>query len=219
MAAHASRGFIVGVAVLRNHAAQADSRAGIQIRQHRFEYLAADVLEVNVDAVRARRCEIVGQSIAAMGDASVVSEFLYNEATLLGRARDAHDTTSNDLGNLSYHLTDAARRCRYDNGFIEPRRALHHEAGVSSETEHAHDADRGGKRRDRGVELARKHVAEYGNAVAGQSVGLPTVGVEDEVAGFIGLDSTFDHLRHRSPMANLANRLDTAAATPPLIRI
>ena len=56
----------VVVAVLRDHAAQADARARIQVRQHRFEHFAADVFEIDVDAVGTGGGKIVHECLAAV---------------------------------------------------------------------------------------------------------------------------------------------------------
>jgi hypothetical protein len=49
----------VGVAILRNQAAAGDTRALVQQPQNRFEGLAADILEVDIDAIRTGRSKIV----------------------------------------------------------------------------------------------------------------------------------------------------------------
>ncbi|MDR7297625.1 hypothetical protein J2X16_002974 [Pelomonas aquatica] len=71
----------------------ADRHAGMQVqqRQHRVEHVAADVLEVDIDALRACRCKLSGDIGRTAVDAGVEAEIADGMAALATAASDADD--------------------------------------------------------------------------------------------------------------------------------
>jgi hypothetical protein len=59
--------------VLRDEPAHEHARKGVEQRQNRLPYGAADVLEINVDAVRARGCQLLRAVRRAMVDRGIKS--------------------------------------------------------------------------------------------------------------------------------------------------
>jgi hypothetical protein len=89
----------------------ADGNAGkvIQQRQHRLEYWAADILEINIDALRTGGFQILTQLGLVMIEARVESELVLNEAALLLAAGNADDPAALDLCDLADHRPDSTR--------------------------------------------------------------------------------------------------------------
>ena len=77
--------------------------------------VAADVVEVHVDALgarlRQRRVEVAG----AVVDRAVEAELVEQERALLRSARDADDPAAGRLGDLRGQATDRARRGRHEH--------------------------------------------------------------------------------------------------------
>ena len=103
----------------------ADRHAGeiVEQRKHRLEHRAADILEIDVDALRARRLEPRRQIAAAMVDAGVEAELLDHVAALLRPARDADGTRALDPGDLADQRADGAGRRRHHHGLARLRLA------------------------------------------------------------------------------------------------
>ena len=116
-----------------------------------------------------------------------------------------------DAGDLPHHLPHAAARGGDDHRLAGARPALDHQPRVGGQAQHSEHANRGRDRRQRGVDLAREHVGEDVDAVSGEPVRLPAVGVEEEVAGLEAVDAALHHLRHRAAVADVARRLEPAA--------
>ena len=154
-----------------------------------------------------------------MRDAGVEAELGADEVALDLLAGDADDAAAVDAGDLPHDLPDAAARRGDDHRLAGAGPALHHQPRVSGQTEHAEHADRGRDRRHRGVDPAREHVGEDVDAGSGEPVGLPAVGVEEEVAGLEALDAALHHLRHGAAVADVARSLEAAAPPSPLIGI
>src|SRR6266851_5200351 len=84
---------LVGVglrrAVLGDEAADDHAREEVHPPEHRVEDLAADVLVVDVDSLRASLAQIVVQSTGAVIHARIESELAHDIVALLAPARDA----------------------------------------------------------------------------------------------------------------------------------
>ena len=78
--------------------------------EHRVEDLAADVVEVHVDPVRAQLLERGANVIALVVDRRVEAQIVDEEPALLRAAGDADDATALDLRDLSDDHADRAGR-------------------------------------------------------------------------------------------------------------
>src|SRR5580658_1924846 len=92
--------------VLRDESANRNARAGVQEGRHGLEHLASHVLEVDVDALRTGGPDRVRHARRPMVDADVEPELAGHIVALRGAARDADDSTTLLLCNLSDHRTD-----------------------------------------------------------------------------------------------------------------
>src|ERR1700730_13311861 len=106
-----SRGVIVG-----DEPADGEARKVITGTQHRIEYWTADILEIDIDALRTGGFQIFAQLGLAMIEARVKSELVLNEAALLFASGDANNPAALDLCELADHRTDSTRGCSDDNG-------------------------------------------------------------------------------------------------------
>ena len=113
----------------------------------------ADVLEVDVDALRAGGFQPLGQVGLAVVEAGVEAEFLLDEAALPFAAGDADDATALDLGDLADHRADRPGRRRHDERLAGLRFADVEQAGVGGQARHPEHAQRVGDRAERGVDL------------------------------------------------------------------
>ena len=64
----------LGIVVMRDQAADGNPRKGIEQRKHRFEHRAPDVLEIDVDALRAGKLQLRGEIGFAVIEAIVEAE-------------------------------------------------------------------------------------------------------------------------------------------------
>src|SRR6202023_3648413 len=106
-----SRGVIVG-----DEPADGNARKVIQQRQHRIEYWTADILEIDIDALRTGGFQIFAQLGLAMIEARVESELVLNEAALLFASGNADNPAALDLCELAERRTDSTRGRSHDNG-------------------------------------------------------------------------------------------------------
>ncbi len=115
IAGRAARGR--GLVVVVDGAADHHPRPPRQPPQRGLEHRPADVVEVDVDAVGARRADRLGQVVAVLVvDGGVEAEHLGQVAALVRTARTAHRATAVDLGQLADHAADRARRRRHQHG-------------------------------------------------------------------------------------------------------
>src|SRR4051812_7784862 len=98
-----------GGVVLRDQSADRNARKGVHATQRRVENLAADVLEIAVDAVRRSGLELIVQRAGLVVDASVEAELLHHVIAFLSAAGDAHRAAALDLRDLADHAADRTR--------------------------------------------------------------------------------------------------------------
>src|SRR5690242_17437258 len=87
--------------IVGDEPADRNARKVIQQRQHRIEYWTADILEIDIDALRAGGFQILAQLGLAMIEAGVESELVLNEAALLFASSNADDPAALDLRDLA----------------------------------------------------------------------------------------------------------------------
>src|SRR5258708_37057154 len=105
------RGVVVG-----DEPADRNARKVVQQRQHRIEYWTADILEIDIDALRTSRFQIFAQPGLAMIEARVESELVPNEAALLSASGNADNPAALDLCDLADHRADSTRGRSDDTG-------------------------------------------------------------------------------------------------------
>ena len=137
---------IAGAVVVRDDAAERDARERIEAGEHTVHDRAADVFEVDVDAVRGRAGELIGEVVRAVVDASVEAEVVDDVRALRRAARDADRATPAELRELTDDRAHRARRCRHDDGLAGLRFRELEETVVRSHAGHADDTEVGAER-------------------------------------------------------------------------
>jgi hypothetical protein len=74
---------------MRDQAADRDARKRVEQREHRLEHRAADVLEIDVDALRAGVLQLRGQIGIAVVEAIVKAELVLHVVAFVLAAGDA----------------------------------------------------------------------------------------------------------------------------------
>ena len=143
----------VGVVVLADRAADDDARLAVDARQHGVEDLAADVVEVDVDAFRAVRLQAVLDRAGLVVDAGVEAELLDDPLALRRAAGDADDAAALDLRELADGLADRAGRARDDDRLAGLRLADVEQAEVAGHAGHAEHVEPLRRRADAQVDL------------------------------------------------------------------
>ena len=87
----------------------------IEQRQHGLPDGAADILEVDIDALRACRRELFGKVRRPMVDGRVEAQLLGDVTALVRPAGNADRAGAADLGELSDQRTDWTARRRDDH--------------------------------------------------------------------------------------------------------
>src|SRR5262245_20573368 len=100
--------------VLRNHSADADPRALVDHRQHGVQDFSADVVEVDVYAVRAGPLQRLTDVLGLVIDRGVEAQFVHDPFAFLVASGNADDAASFDLAYLADDRTDRAGGGRYD---------------------------------------------------------------------------------------------------------
>ena len=111
--------------------------------RHGFEDLAADVVEVHVDAVRSRCGELIGdrQLGRLVVDRRVEAQFV-DEVRTLGRpAGDADDSRAAALGDLGSDTSDGPGCRRHHHGVACLRSSDVEHSEVAGEAGHAEQAE------------------------------------------------------------------------------
>src|SRR5262249_53625869 len=109
----------VRIVIFGDHAAHDHAAEIVEQRKHRALYRAADILEIDIDALRASDGERGGE-VAAMVEAGIETELLGHVAAFLGAAGDADDAATLALSELSGDRADRPRRGGDDNRLAGP---------------------------------------------------------------------------------------------------
>src|SRR6185437_5714613 len=151
-------------AVLGDQAAEDDARVAVHQPERGIEHCAADILEIDVDAVRTCGAKIVVQIPRAVIDAGVEAE-LVNDVVALGpAARDADGATAADLRELADDAANGARRRGDDDRLSGPWLPDLEQAEPRGESRHAENAEVVRSRDVACVDL--RHVGAVCDAVA-----------------------------------------------------
>ena len=137
-------------------AAHRDAGEVVDQFHHRVEGFAADVLEVDVDAVRAGLGELLAEVGVLVVDAGVEAVGADHVLALVLGAGHADHAAALELGDLADHLADGAGGGGYHHGFALLRLADFIQAHVGGEAGHAEHAHGGADRRLGRVQLAHR---------------------------------------------------------------
>ena len=149
---------------MRDHPADRHSRARVEQRQHRVENRPADILEIDADAVRAGRLQVLRKTGGQVRDTGVVAKRLHHVTALLLAPGDAHHATALQSRELPGDLTHAAGRRRNDRRVTGLRLALQDHAGIGGQSKHSENAHGVADFAAGRIELAGDHIARPGNA-------------------------------------------------------
>ncbi len=138
-------------------------------RHDGFHDLAADILEVDVDAVRRRGGKLLAPVRRLVVDGGVEAEILDNVPALVGPARDADGAATLDLRDLADDRADGARCSGDEDGVTRLRAAKLKETEIGGEAGHAAGAEHG---RQFDGKALRQH-AHGAHAFIGDAVVLP----------------------------------------------
>src|SRR5271166_3206671 len=87
-----------------------------QIGQRRVEYVAADVVKINVDPFGTLLAQRLAHVFDLVVNRRLEAEFGDEMAALLGAADDADDAAAMDPSYLTHHHADRASGARNDHG-------------------------------------------------------------------------------------------------------
>lgn len=94
-------GWQLGVVVVGDDAADRDPGLGVEQREDSVEDLAADVLVIDVDAVRAGLGQSFGEVRGMVVEAGIEAEHLHGVAAFFRTAGDADHSAALELADLS----------------------------------------------------------------------------------------------------------------------
>lgn len=145
-----ARGVVVG-----DHAAGGDAAVVVHVVNGGLEVVAADVLEVDVNALGSQALQGVGGGLLLVVEAAVEAELVDDEVELLVGADGADDLEALALGNLADDLADGAGSGADEEGLALLGLADAVQAGPGGQTGHAQGTEEQGKVKVVGVvELA-----------------------------------------------------------------
>src|SRR5262249_4757241 len=128
--------------VFGDQPAQRNACAAIQALHDRGQHRAADVLEVDVDAIGTRGLQRGLQIVGLVVEARVEPELVDDVPALLRGSGDANRPASFDLRKLADDRTDGPRRGGDDDGFARLRLTDVQQSDVGRHARHAQDAQR-----------------------------------------------------------------------------
>ena len=174
-----------GVALVgRDGAAQRDAAAAAQRAERGLEVLAADVVEVDVDAVRRGRAQQLVDRAVVVVEGGVEAELVAQVRDLVGRAGAADHAVAAQLGDLRGERADRAGGGRDPDDVAVAQLGGVQQPGVRGEADAAERAEVGLGGRGRAVEpRERPEPAQRRLARAHDRVLAPAGRVPDEVAG------------------------------------
>ena len=86
---------------MRDGAAAGDAAAHVHLRQASFENVAADIVEINIDAVRGSALQRLEEGAAFIIDGGIETEIVDKPGAFLCAAGNADDPATLDLGDLT----------------------------------------------------------------------------------------------------------------------
>ena len=143
------------VVVLRDQPADGDARERVEQREHRVPHGTADVLEIDVDAVRARGGEAFGEIRRPVIDRGVEPQLVRHERQFALARRDADRLRPPDARDLADDRADRPARGGDDHRLARLRTADIAEAGIGREPRHPEHAECGRRQRDARIDAAQ----------------------------------------------------------------
>ncbi len=129
-----------GGVVSGDRAADRHPGAAVQVAQAVVEDLAADVVEIDVDAFAAGRLELLREIGRLVVDRHVEAELFGQHPAFFGAAGDPDHPAAVDLGDLADHRADRAGRRRHHHLLAVLERADLEQAEIGGEAGHAERA-------------------------------------------------------------------------------
>ena len=179
----------------RYRAAERDPAATAQRAQRGLEVLAADVVEVHVDAVGRRGAELLLHRPVVVVERRVEAELVEEVCDLRRRARAADHAVPAQLGDLRRERADGARGGRDPDDIARAQLRGVQETGVGRQAHAAQRPEVCLGRRDRAVDPGEgSQPPQRRLACAHDGVLPPARGVPDHVAGGEAIDPGLDDL-------------------------
>src|SRR4029079_16245128 len=141
------------VVVLADRAADHDACLARELGEHLVEDLAADVVEIDIDAVRTVLLEAVAHAAGLVVDAGVETQLLDHPFALGRTARAADGAAALDLRALPDGLADRTRGARDDDRLAGRRSPDVHQPEVAGHARHAEHVEPLRRRAEARVEL------------------------------------------------------------------
>src|SRR5690606_36849030 len=129
-----------------------DAAMLLHVEDRRIKHLAADIVEIDIDAFRAMLADRRAQISAAIGEAIIEAE-AFDIVTLCRRTGDTDDTAAFLLCDLPGCGPHRSRRRGDQDGLARTGCAEFQKAEIGGEARNAEHANRGGR-----AELAVKHL-------------------------------------------------------------
>src|ERR1700683_1191880 len=142
-----------GIVVLRDGAANYDASAARKIRESSFQNVTTDVVEVDVDALRASLSQDLRHVFGLVIYDRVKSQIGDEIAALVCTARDTDRAAALDFGNLPHDRAHGPSRRRHDYSVAKSRLAGFEQAEICRHTRHAQHVEESWKRRHARVSL------------------------------------------------------------------
>ena len=151
-----------GKVVVGDQPAHRDARADVEPGHDGVQHGAADILEVDVDAVRTDGLERRRQLRITVVQAGVEAQLVHGIATLVRRSGDADGACALEPGDLSYDRADGTGRGGDHDRVAGPHPSDVQKAGVGREARHAEHAQRIGRVRHGRVQTTQRSAIDDG---------------------------------------------------------
>ena len=187
------------VVVGGNGAAYRNASEVVEQWQHRIQYMAADVLEVDVDARRHRRAQLVRKISGAMVQRHVHAQRL-QVGTLGLTAGDGDHACALQFGQLGHGRPDRAARCGDHQRLARLQTGDFMQAGIGSESGHAVHAQRRAQWQAGGIESTCQRSRRQ------HRVGLPATWRQHQIPHRYPFGIGLQHLGHGLTLHHRADR-------------
>src|SRR5438270_13154604 len=141
--------------VIGNRAADHHAAEEIHAREQRVEDLGADIVEIDVHAVRALLLQLLAQRAGLVIDAGIEAELLLHIGAFLAAAGDADGARAPDFRQLPDDAADRARGGGDHHRLAGLRLAELLQPAVGGHAGHAHQSEVLARRGPRAVDAAR----------------------------------------------------------------
>ena len=174
----------------------------VEVRDHRLQNVAPDILKVDVNAIGADLLDRIStEALGLVVYAGVEPELIGAVAALRWAAGNANDVTAGNLRQLPHDLPHRPAGRRHHDRLSRLRRTDVHQAMVRRVARHAEDPQRRRRLSEIRVPLLDRHVLEIPLHVlrGGDLVLRPSVVANHQIADRPALAAALDHLGHGAP--------------------